>query len=242
MNLNVGDTQLIIAEAAKGGLLRNQLAYVLATAWHETGGKMNPVTESLSYSVSGLMNTFSRTRISKADCERYGRKDGKAANQVAIANCVYGGEWGKKNLGNIKQGDGWLYRGRGYVQITGRANYEKFGIASNPDEALISKVSARILVEGMSKGSFTGKKISDYITLQKSDFVEARRIINGTDKADLIAGYAKKYDSMLKAAGYGEVAEDAPPIKSPEVEAPASDLVTIIVKLIKFIASLIRYK
>lgn len=242
MNLNVGDTQLIIADAAKCGLLRNQLAYVLATAWHETGGKMKPIAESLNYSVSGLINTFSRARITKADCERYGRRDGKAANQVAIANCVYGGEWGKKNLGNNKQGDGWLYRGRGYVQITGRSNYEKFGIASNPDEALISKVSARILVEGMSKGSFTGRKLTDYITLQKSDFIEARRIINGTDKADLIAGYAKQYDSMLKSAGYGEVSESVPPIKSPEVEGSASDLVTIIVKLIKFIASLIRYK
>lgn len=242
MNLNNGDTQLIIAEAAKCGLLRNQLAYVLATAWHETGGKMQPIAESLNYSVSGLMNTFSRARISKADCDRYGRKDGKAANQAAIANCVYGGEWGKKNLGNTKQGDGWLYRGRGYVQITGRANYEKFGIANNPDAALVGKDAAKILVEGMSKGSFTGRKLSDYITLQKSDFVEARRIINGTDKADMIAGYAKQYDAMLKASGYGEVSENEPPIKSPEVETPASNLVTIIIKLIKFIASLIRYK
>lgn len=242
MNLNLGDTQLIIKEAAHRGLLRNQLAYVLATAWHETGGKMTPVAESLNYSVSGLMSTFSRARISKADCERYGRKDGKDANQVAIANCVYGGEWGKKNLGNINQGDGWLYRGRGYVQITGRANYEKFGIGSNPDAALVSKDAARILVEGMDKGTFTGRKLSDYITLQNSDFVGARRIINGTDKADLIAGYAKQYDSMLKAAGYGDTPKDNPSIKAPEATKTTGNLVSLIVKIVKFIASLVRYK
>lgn len=92
MNLNIGDTQLIIAEAAKRGLLRNQLAYVLATAYHETGGKMKPIAENLNYSVSGLMNTFSRSRISKADCEKYGRKDGRKADQQAIAALAGGGD------------------------------------------------------------------------------------------------------------------------------------------------------
>lgn len=56
----------------------------------------------------------------------------------------------------------------------------------------------------MIEGWFTGKKLSDYITLQKSDFKGARKIINGTDKDDEIAKIAKQYDDELKALGYGE--------------------------------------
>lgn len=210
MNLNLGDTQLIIKEAAKCGLLRNQLSYVLATAYHETGAKMMPVAESLNYSVDGLIKTFSRARISAADANKYGRNSNHPANQQAIANCVYGGEWGKKNLGNTQQGDGWKYRGMGLVQITGRSNYKKFGIEDNPESALDPLKAIDILLSGMIDGTFTGKKLSDYITLQKSDFVGARRIINGTDKAEQIAKYAREYDSDLKKIGYGEAVKDTP--------------------------------
>jgi hypothetical protein len=55
----------------------------------------------------------------------------------------------------------------------------------------------------MKEGWFTGKKLSDYVTLQRSDFTGARRIINGTDCAALIAGYAVGYDTTLKDIGYG---------------------------------------
>lgn len=220
MNLSLGDTKYIIDEARKKGLLRNQLAYVLATAYHETGAKMTPVSENLNYSVDGLMKTFSRARISKADCEKYGRKTGQAANQQAIANSVYGGEWGKKNLGNTQAGDGWKFRGRGYVQITGRTNYVKFGVATNPDAALGKVEATRILIDGMVNGTFTGKKLSDYITLSKSNFTDARRIINGTDAAAKIAGYAREYDADLKRSGYGEesVVAEVVPVPTPTPE------------------------
>ena len=82
----------------------------------------------------------------------------------------------------------------------------------NPKLLLEPKYAAPILIIGMQEGWFTGKKLSDYITLQKSDFVNARRIVNGTDKAGLIAGYAKEYDKLLLNEGYGvttEVKEDA---------------------------------
>lgn len=100
--------------------------------------------------------------------------------------------------------------GMGFVQLTWRENYEKAGkrlgvdFVSNPKLLLKPDYAARILVLGMRDGWFTGKKLSDYITLQRSDFKGARRIVNGTDKASLIAGYAKQYDAMLRAEGYGE--------------------------------------
>lgn len=116
----------------------SHMAYVLATSWHETGTKMQPVTENLNYSVEGLLKTFGRHRITEAQARRYGRTNNQPANQQAIANTVYGGEWGLKNLGNTKTDDGWRYRGRGLPQITGRTNYTKFGIADTPINAFPS--------------------------------------------------------------------------------------------------------
>lgn len=97
-------------------------------------------------------------------------------------------------LGNTTKGDGYLYRGRGYVQITGRANYRKFGIEATPNAALDPEIAARILIEGCLRGTFTGKKLSDYTT-----FRNMRRVVNGLDRADLIATYAT---SFLKALNH----------------------------------------
>jgi len=99
-----------------------ELAHFLAQLSVESNG-FKRVVESLNYSPEGLLTTFSRARISADDCARYGRIPGRAANQVMIANKVYGGEWGRQKLGNIFQGDGWTFRGRGLAQTTGRCNY-----------------------------------------------------------------------------------------------------------------------
>ena len=112
--------------------------------------------------------------------------------------------WRKKNLRY------YPYHGRGFVQLTWKANYIKAGkelgidFVANPDQLLNASNSAKILVKGSMEGWFTGKKIPDYITIQKSDFKGARRVINGTDKASDIAKIAKRYDEILKASGYGE--------------------------------------
>ena len=162
MDLKKGDTKLIIEAAADAGVLRNQLAYILATTWHETAHTMKPVRE-------------------------------------------YGGE------SYLKSKKYYPYVGMGYVQLTWKTNYEKASrklgadFVKNPKLLLEPKYAVPILIAGMVEGWFTGKKLSDYITLSKSDFVGARRIINGTDKKDLIATYAINYDRMLKDAGYGEV-------------------------------------
>lgn len=195
MNLKLGDTRLIIAEARKHGLLRNQLAYVLATAYHETAHTMKPVRETLA------------------------KTDAKAKEILTKAWKAGKLPWVKSNY--------WSggYLGRGYVQLTHKANYERAGrelgvdLVNNPSLALEADIAAQIIVLGMRDGWFTAKELADYITLQSSNFVSARRIVNGTDKADLIAGYARKYDDLLRAEGYGVTPADKPAPK-PEIGIP----------------------
>lgn len=188
-------------------------AYALATAWHETGDDMRPNVENLNYSVKGLLATFSRRRISRADAETYGRKDGRPANQRAIGNIIYGGAWGRENLGNTEPGDGFTYRGRGFEHVTGRANYAKVGKAlgidllANPDALLDLATAVRSLVTGMTTGRYVpGHDFKRHLpptgpaTVQQ--FTSARRIINGQDKADLIAGYAQRFQAALIAGGW----------------------------------------
>ena len=107
-----------------------------------------------------------------------------------------------KRLGNTpeKDGDGYKYRGRGYVQITGQDNYERFGLASRPDDALKPVEAFKILSVGMQLGSFTGKKLSDFIKGSTCDYKGARKVINGTDKNILIAGYATNFEKILRSA------------------------------------------
>lgn len=111
---------------------------------------------------------------------------------------------GRRDLGNTNAGDGVRYKGRGFVQITGRTNYQnwskKLGIdlVGNPDLAKNPATAAKILVGGMREGSFTGKKLSDYINGSKTDFAGARRIVNGTDKASTFANTAQQ---ILRAMG-----------------------------------------
>ena len=92
-----------------------------------------------------------------------------------------------------------LYYGRGFVQLTWYENYERFGkilgipLLEQPELALKPDVSAKILVIGMTKGLFTGKKLSDYFNSKKGDWINARRIVNGLDCATIIANYSKKF-------------------------------------------------
>jgi hypothetical protein len=112
---------------------------------------------------------------------------------------------GRKDLGNIHKGDGKRFKGRGLVQITGRRNYSDWSnrlgvdLLSNPELAKETRIAARILVEGSFLGTFTGKKLADYKTYE-----QMRRVINKTDRAKLIAGYARKFEAALVEAGYGK--------------------------------------
>lgn len=92
--------------------------------------------------------------------------------------------------------------GRGLVQITWASNYLKFGI-EKPEDALTWPIALRALFEGCIKGMFTGHKLADYISARKQDYVSARRVVNGLDKADRIAEFAKLFLFALKRADDG---------------------------------------
>jgi putative chitinase len=113
---------------------------------------------------------------------------------------------GRKDLGNTVAGDGKKFMGRGFVQLTGRRNYADWSkrtgldLLKEPDLVTQPAVAARILVQGSMLGTFTGKKVGDYIDGAKADYVQARRVINGTDRAVMIAGYAEQFLAALGTA------------------------------------------
>lgn len=147
------------------------LAYMLATAYWETAQTMEPI-------------------------EEYGKGAGRP-------------------YGEPDPETGRTYYGRGYVQLTWRYNYESASkkiydtefdaggvdLVNYPDLALKEFYAAQITLFGMLEGWFTGKKLDDYWRSDNTfDYVQARRIINGTDKAQVIAGYAIEFESAIRLA------------------------------------------
>lgn len=84
--------------------------------------------EGLNYKAEALIKNFGRHRITEAQAWMYGRTTTQQANQKMIANTIYGGEWGKKNLGNTFPNDGFDFRGSGAIQLTGRKNITDFAL------------------------------------------------------------------------------------------------------------------
>lgn len=122
----------IVRAANDWKIFDERFCMFLAQIGHESSD-LNRLTENLNYSVEALLKMFGRHRISVEDAHKYGRKAGQTANQEALANILYGGEWGGRNLGNTTFGDGWKYRGRGAKQITGKHNYKVCGDAIDVD-------------------------------------------------------------------------------------------------------------
>ena len=155
-----------------GGSNPLYVSYMLATAWHETAFTMKPIKE---YGGDKYLSKYDTGRLARI-------------------------------LGNTPEadGDGQKYAGRGHVMITGLRNYRLFSLmldkdlVNYPDLALDPKTSADILTIGSLKGSFTSKKLSDYISYgYRQEFIDARRVINGTDKAGVIATYAENFLQCL---------------------------------------------
>ena len=150
------------------------VAYMCATAYHETDKTMQAITEY------GGVRYF----------------DKYDTGSLAAT------------LGNTPEadGDGYKYRGRGHVMITGYANYKKFtdildiDLVNSPDLALDPIVSAKILVIGSLQGTFTTKRLSQYIKygLEYNEWVNARKVINGTDDNKPIADYAINFLQCIK--------------------------------------------
>lgn len=180
--------ELVLDEAHRRASRLHHLAYILATAWWESGRTMQPVREAYWLSEA----------------------------------------WRKKNLRY------YPFYGRGLVQLTWQANYQKasdlYGVdfVQNPDLVMEPKHSVNILFDGMRHGWFTGKAMDDYIDgIDESDdedmreFKAARRVVNGTDKATEIGKLALVFESALKAGGYGPVVIPAAPIPTARPPLPA---------------------
>lgn len=200
-----------------------ELAYNLATSFHETAGTMQPIYER------GAKSYFNKYEP--------GTKLGK-------------------QLGNTQRGDGFLFRGAGHVQNTGRRNADVSGqklskflnvrvdFLSNPALRVDPTISAISLFLGNHEGWWTGRKLNNYLRTHYSeeselvlmhDFTRARAVVNGNDKAELIATYAFNFLDALDAAKYKPV-KTAPitPITEPKIvksEGWFSALVAFIAKL-----------
>lgn len=219
----VRNLETILNEIQSAGLPLRHAAYVLATPYHEVGSSLEPKVENLTYSSAERIRAVWPKRFPRlGDALPYVR------NPQALANKVYGGR-----MGNVLPTDGWVFRGRGYPQTTGRENYGEFGgllkldLLGNPDLALRTDVSARILILGMQKGLFTGLKLADFLNGDVPDYRGARAIINPDVKTngDAVAGYARAFETALRAAGYIGQAPKPLPIPEPKpvsIPAPAS--------------------
>lgn len=157
-------------------------AYALATAYHETAHTMQPIKE------------FGGPKYLTRMYDPLGARGVMA-----------------RKMGNTTPGDGIKYCGRGYVQLTWKNNYVKAGaklgrdLVNNPDLAMRPDIAAAIMRQGMIEGWFTGKLFASYLpalgAASIAQFQAARRIINGTDKALLIAQYALRFQDSLRAGG-----------------------------------------
>ncbi len=201
----------------------DQFAYVLATVLNECGPDMKPKSESFAYSAKRMLEVWPHKFKDLADAQTY------VGHPEKLANHVYAGIIGN---GGEQSGDGYRYSGKGWPQLTGRANYINFGqmlgldLVGNPDLVLEPAIGAKVLITGMLDGLFTGKKLSDYFTATKQDATQARAIINGDVAANgaKIAGYWKAFRQALNLgdpAVSPAPVPDAPPAAPPVTAHPA---------------------
>lgn len=144
--------------------------HFLAQIATETGGFAR-IDENLNYSAKRLRQVF-KSRVSVADAERLQHKP------QDIANHVYGGAFGRQQLGNVEPNDGWTYRGSGFIQLTGRDNFkrrgEKLGINLVGDPDQVRRPDTGFKVATSFWGAISANRSADADNLP-----ETRRLING---------------------------------------------------------------
>lgn len=186
------------------------LAYILGTTFHEVAGTMQPIKE----------------RGGDAYFHRMHDIEGERPNVA-------------RTLGNIHPGDGVRFAGRGYVQLTGRSNYERASevvgadLTAAPDLALRPDIAATILIDGMVDGWFTGRRLAHYFSDTAEDWINARRIVNGLDRAGVIAGYARQFHEALLAGVAAPSRPQPAPTKPVSKENPFSRLLKAILNWLR---------
>lgn len=166
----------------------NDQAMFIAQLGHESAG-FTSLVENFNYSVDGLKRTFGK-RLTPYQCEMLGRVDGKQnAHQPQIANLVYGGR-----MGNIGEGDGWKYRGRGLLQITGRENYTKCGDALKLD--LVSTPEMLVQERHAARSAAWFFALRGCL-MYSGDIVRVTQIINGGQNG--LADRKVRYSRALAA-------------------------------------------
>lgn len=212
------------AHASRYGVTsQKRAAQFLANVCIETGG-FRQLSESLNYSVEGLMKTFGRHRISEADARRLGRTSGRKADQRAIANLIYGGAWGKKNLGNVSPDDGWDFRGSGPGHVTGRANFARvekntgLPVVSTPD--LLREPDA-----GMRAALILWQKwgLNELADRGETDAIRKRWNGGTNGLAEVKAAYARAMKRAITVPALSPATPAAPDPVKPAPAAPVAE-------------------
>jgi putative chitinase len=203
----VSGMERIISEADRRGINNEWLAYIMASVAWEGAYTFQPITER------GARSYFNKYE----------------------PNTPIG-----KRLGNKKPGDGYKYRGMGDIMMTGLDNFTNMSeitgidLVNHPEMALDPRVSTQILFEGMLRGTFTGKSLDDYLdgidesdVEDKREAINARRIVNSTDKAEAIAELFLKFEHALRASGRSETGSPTQPPLPIEIPTPPSGSITV---------------
>jgi len=212
--------EAILDLADARGIDAPSLAYILATAYHETGprSRMMPNRENLFYTTAARIAAVWPTR---PNARRFTR------DPRGLANEVYNGRLGNRPGTD----DGWTYRGGGLDHLTGRDNYRRAStvtgvdLVANPERITEPKIAAESLVDGLVTGRYRGHRLASYIKPGAVDFVGARAVVNADVRANgaTVAGYARAFLAALEAGGreyYPATPERKPPIVSVETPAP----------------------
>lgn len=144
-------------------------AMFIAQLGHESAG-FSALVENFNYTPAALLTTFGR-RVTNYQASMLGRANGKPASQEAIANLVY-----SNRLGNKAAGDGWKYRGRGLIQITGLTNYRDCGNGLKIDLVTTPELLEKDINAARSAAWFYASKGCLKYT---DDLVRITQIING---------------------------------------------------------------